>query len=148
MTFKDAHTLEGYIKYMNVSKFIYALARLRIGATDLNINKGYTQTEPNVNCPFCGSEENELHFIRDCPVYGHLRTKYLDPHYDYDSTATLKSYFCPVDLEALKALAQYTHHALRVRKDEITYNDNRARYTTSHRQADKHTQTDTPEERE
>ena len=63
-------------------------------------------------------------------------------------TATLKSYFCPVDLEALKALAQHIHHALRVRKYEITYNNNRARYTTSRRQADKHTQTDTREERE
>ena len=142
MTFKDTHTLEGYIEFMNVSKFIYALARLRIGATDLNVNKGYTQTEPNVNCPFCETAENELHFIRDCPMYGHLRAKYLNPHYDHDNSTTLKSYFCPADLEALKVLAQYTHHALRVRREEMTYNKNRVRYTTSHRQVDKYTQTD------
>ena len=134
MTFKDTHTLEGYIKHLNVSKFVYALARIRIGATDLNVN--------NTDCPFCGTIEDELHLIRDCHIYGHLRAKYLNPHYNHDNITDLKPYFYPKDIEALKALAQYIHYALKTRREEITYNNSRLLYTIRLGQTDTATQTD------
>ena len=141
MTFKTDFKTESYLKDINLSKFIYAMARLRLGVAGLNCSKTYTQAEPNTDCPFCDKvKETELHLIKVCPTYQHLRNRYLNPCYSHERIHDLKPYLYPTDKRTLKELAQFIHHALKYRKDEIEYLKTRRIYLRKNGQSDKTTQ--------
>ena len=114
---------------------------IRIGANDLNTNKKFTTNNPNMHCPFCKTEETELHFIKHCPTYRHQRAKYINPHFNEDNCNNLKDYFNTENTESLKALAQYVHHAFNTRREEIAFQKARNRHLQAHNQRDKATQT-------
>ena len=140
-SFKNSFEMEKYVKSLNINKFMYAMARLRVGAAELNTNRKYIQNNPELNCPFCEAEETELHFLRDCPTYANLRAKYIYPHYDNDSIQTLGQYFHTSDTPKIRSLAQYIHHAFLTRSREIACNKERKRYLSKHNQKYQNTQT-------
>ena len=142
MTFKNTFKTEHYIKNINISKFMYALARLRVGALGINTNNKHTQSNPDVNCPFCKTEETELHFLRDCAQFQDLRKKHLNPHYNTDNIRNLRDYFETNDITKIRALAQFTFHSVTRRDREIAYDKDRKKYTNRHNQHDQATQTE------
>ena len=140
-SFKNSFEMEKSIKSLNINKFMYAMARLRVGAAELNTSRKYIQHNPELNCPFCEAEETELHFLRDCPTYANLRAKYIYPHHDNDNTQTLGQYFHTSDIPQIRSLAQYIHHAFLTRRQEIAYSKERKIYLSKHNQKDQTTQT-------
>ena len=142
VTFKKEFQMERYLKELDLSKFVYALARLRMGTAGLNCSRIYTQTDPDLNCPFCKDKrETELHLLKECKAYQLLRNQYLNPHYAHESLLTIEQYLYPTDTHTLKSLAQYIYHALTHRKNEIEYTKRRANYLRKNKQHDRETQT-------
>ena len=141
-SFKQTFEMEKYIKDLNVNKFVYALARLRTGASELKINRMHTQPQPDMGCPFCNKVENELHFLKECPTYTHLRNKYLSPFYKHEQITNLDHFFNTEDRTTIRNLAQYVFHAMTLRKQEIAWLKSRNKYLLTHNQQDKQTQTD------
>ena len=117
-TYKDfKHTFgrEKYIIDIDISKYRQSLARLRVGACDLNINKKFTSKDPNVNCPFCDTPETEIHFLLNCPAYDDLRHKYIATHFPYPLNTTLAAILQNDNKLIVQNLGMYTYHALRER---------------------------------
>ena len=76
----DKYNLAPYLPATNDFYHRQALARLRISAHDLQIEKGrYTQTpQKDRKCPICDIVEDELHFLDDCKIYSNIRARFLD----------------------------------------------------------------------
>ena len=142
MTIKDTYDTEQYIMDIDLSKFVYTVARLRTGVSELNTHRSHTQQNPMTTCPFCNTDETELHFINECHMYNHLRTKYLTPHFKKDNTTELRTYLCTKDKTEIRALAQYLDKAIKYRRNEVAYKKQRSRHLAIHGQGDKYTQTD------
>ena len=75
-----------YLEKLNVSKFIYALSRLRVSSHRLEVESG-RWVKPNQvpynerKCSNCSVLEDEFHFILECPLYVDLRKKYISRYY-------------------------------------------------------------------
>ena len=80
-TFKHEHKREGYLTEIKVTKYRKLFTRLRLGITELNNNKKYTQPDKTRICPFCSEIEDEEHFLLICPKYNSLRHKYISRHW-------------------------------------------------------------------
>ena len=90
LSFKPQFGLEPYINEININKFRVAMARLRVGASELNGNKKYIIKDASLKCPFCSCDETELHFIKYCLNYTDLRTKYLSKHFKWHPNLNLR----------------------------------------------------------
>ena len=110
---------ENYIKWLDIGKYRQSMARLRIGACDLNINKRYTLESPTLTCPFCKVPETEMHFLLFCPKHQLLRDKYLSKFFKWPLNTTLNSLLHNSDKETTRGVAMYTYHALKNRLDKL-----------------------------
>ena len=88
-TFKRDFCREPYLKFLTLPKFRFALARLRLSANYLNINRKYIDPRANTKCPFCRNEESEMHFLLFCHRYKDLRKKYIEKHFRQDTFRNL-----------------------------------------------------------
>ncbi|XP_048252544.1 uncharacterized protein LOC125380687 [Haliotis rufescens] len=83
--FKAEIIMEDYLSKVNVKKFRTALSRFRCSSHNLLIETGRYVNIPREEriCNLCSlnSVEDEFHFLLVCPVYLHLREKYLQAYY-------------------------------------------------------------------
>ena len=74
--------------------------------------------------PLCiEEEENELHFLLQCPVYHDLRLKYL---HSFDSPPTEKTFqnlLATEDLCLIQGVSLYIYHAFQMRENCIFDNN-------------------------
>ena len=110
---------ENYITCVDIGKYRQSLARLRVGACDLNINKRFTIESPTLTCPFCNAPETEIHFLLSCPHYDQIRTKYLTDFFKWPRNTTLADILCNEDNETTRSVAMYIFHALRKRLEDL-----------------------------
>ena len=78
--FKDSFVTERYLSFITTKTFRDTLTRFRVRACGLRSHKMWFQTEisENSSYPMCGHLlEDEVHFLFQCPVYLHLREKYI-----------------------------------------------------------------------
>ena len=80
-SFKTEFVREPYLKFLTLPKFRFALARLRVSANYLNVNRKYIDPQASTRCPFCTNEESEIHFLLFCPRYNDLWKKYIEKHF-------------------------------------------------------------------
>ena len=78
--FKDSFVTERYLSFITTKRFFDTLTWFCVRACSLRSHKVWFQTEisENSSCPMCGHLlEDEVHFLFQCPVYLHLREKYI-----------------------------------------------------------------------
>ena len=81
-----AFKLQPYLDNVNVSKFRYALSRLRMSSHRLEVESG-RWVKPNPTplnerkCLNCKVLEDEYHFVLECPLYDDLRKRYIARYY-------------------------------------------------------------------
>jgi len=70
---------ERYIDIITFNTYRVALARFRIGVSEINFHKfRYASIDEKRNCPFCKNVlEDEVHVMFLCPVYKDIRQKHL-----------------------------------------------------------------------
>ena len=78
---KNVFGREKYVEYLNIGIYRSALAKIRMGASRLNVHRfRFSDEIHKKNCPFClDKPEDEFHFLFVCPVYSDIRRKYLPP---------------------------------------------------------------------
>ena len=115
-TFKEDHNCEEYLKMITVTKFRRIFTRTRLGIIDLNENKKFLNPLISRKCPFCETNETELHFILFCPTYTQLRDKYITKHWPHVNNLTLKDLLSCQEQENIQDLAMFLLYALRRRE--------------------------------
>ena len=84
MDFKQIYSRESYIDYVDVSKFMKALAMFRSSSHSLMVEKGryHNIGREERTCVFCEIVvEDEFHFVLICPLYESIRQKYIPQYY-------------------------------------------------------------------
>ena len=121
--FKTGLFLENYILCITDFKFRKALAKLRCSAHNLNNEIGrYKNDEFGKLCNFCLTtqkyiEEDEFHFVMQCPNYSELRAKYISTEctniYNFVNLMTSK------DITVLLNLAKFVFYAYQKRNNQF-----------------------------
>ena len=118
--FKEDTQLESYIDTVKVTKYGFALSRLRLSSHSLAIQTGrYTGIPRHERiCTSCNMNavENEFHFLLVCPHYIDLRRKYLPAYYcSWPSLPKFKSIFQSKSKTLINNLSKYIYFAFKKR---------------------------------
>jgi hypothetical protein len=75
-----------YLNVVNISKFRIALTRFRVSAHRLEVESGRWHKPEKIlfenrKCKHCNVLEDEFHFLLECPLFTHLRKKYIHKYY-------------------------------------------------------------------
>ena len=77
-SYKHCFQRERYVDVLWMEVFRNFLAQFRMGVSQINLHRHRfsTTTTVNTTCPFCANQqENEIHYVFQCPVYNQLRSK-------------------------------------------------------------------------
>ena len=118
--FKEDTHLESYIDTVKITKYRFALSRLRLSSHNLAIETGrYTGIPRHERiCTSCNMNvvENEFHFLLACPHYIDLRRKYLPAYYcSWPSLHKFKSIFQWKSKTLINNLSKYIYFAFNKR---------------------------------
>ena len=124
-TFKSNFEFEPYLKIIKQNKYRIALSRVRLSSHKLEIEQGryYNINREDRKCKICNSHlvENEYHFILTCPLYSHIRRKYLKPYYCRWPTITkFKILMSTNNKSELINIAKYIYHANNLREELVS----------------------------
>ena len=76
---KTSHSLADYLFTVKKAVLRKRLVRFRLGVSPLKTHRlRYSERTPDIfTCPFCDTNESEIHFLLVCPKYKTLRETYL-----------------------------------------------------------------------
>ena len=80
--FKTEIGFEGYLTEMKIVTLRSHVTKFRLSNHRLMIETGRHNKTPREQrfCPFCPQKiESEYHFLFECPIYTHIRTRHLEP---------------------------------------------------------------------
>ena len=119
MTFKSSLLPEQYFDCVTLNCYQDALIKIRLGVLPINSNKfRYSEGDRKRLCDFRQSQvEDEFHFVRMCPLYKRLRTKYIDP--DMRKKNTFIRLFCCISEEKCWKHAAFAFHAFKLRQQYL-----------------------------
>ena len=120
--FKTQLGLEKYLNSLDIKKFRDALIRFRLGINDLPVNRRFGQLQDqNCLCPFCQTQEDEVHFLCHCTAYCDLRKKYLG-HRLFSRSNPYKCYSIMQETvdKKIRSLAMYVYYAFERRKNILS----------------------------
>ena len=118
-SFKEDHCCEEYLKMITVTKFRRIFTRARLGIIDINENKKFLNPLVSRKCPFCDTNETEIHLIFFCPTYTQLRDKYIFKHWPQPNNLTLHDLFSCQHQDSVQDLAMFLLYALRKREQML-----------------------------
>ena len=122
--FKSEIRKEDYLSKVTIRKFRTALSRFRCSSHDLFIETGrYINIirEQRI-CKLCNFNliEDEYHFLLICPVYIHLREKYLDPYYyRYPNITKFCTLLSNSSCDILQNISMYIYYASLFRQNTM-----------------------------
>ena len=117
-TIKQNHGVENFLNLLDIKKFRDVFIRFRFSINDLRCNKRYDHLL-STNCPFCGTIENEEHFLLVCPAYQQLREKYISRYVKFSWNAkTCKYLMKGTDYGVTRSTAMYIFYAMK-RREQI-----------------------------
>lgn len=123
-SFKSLFAGEQYINDISVYCFRVAMAQFRLGVLPINNNMSrYNDIPASKNCVFCvDHNENEDHFLFQCPLYSDLRDRFLSKAFTPSVTSVLRW----KDSQRCLSVAKYIFHAFKRRQShlESTTNQN------------------------
>lgn len=125
-TFKCLFEREAYLTILNVDVFRMALAKFRMGVSQINVHKHrFSQDNDVKKCPFCEDVlETEMHVLLKCSAYDNLREQYLgftNPVRDIDSI--FKEQITVATREGILNLARFIFYAMKIREMHVSTND-------------------------
>ena len=117
--FKHSFCYEQYLDVLKVRKFRHALAQIRSGHHELEIETGRYNDVARVErlCKLCHVEtEDEIHFVLKCRVYDDLRIMHLSEKFYKNPNVhkfniLISTHLCDI----IQSLAKYIHYALQRR---------------------------------
>ena len=97
------------------------LVRFRLGVSPLKTHRlRYSQKTPDIfTCPFCDTNESEIHFLLVCPKYKTLRETYF-PSKFYNRPSAFKVAILLADTRLSFPLAIYISKAFELRANSIS----------------------------
>ena len=116
--FKKSFTREPYLNILKDYKLRKLVTKFRCSDHILEVEIGRhkkVEYEQRI-CKICNADvETEIHFLQACPIYNHLRVKYLNIH-TLDSYELLQC----TEVEVVYNVANFLEKAFKVRKRELT----------------------------
>ena len=109
---------EKYLLNIPVAKFRVAMARMRIAASYLHVNRRLLNPTANIKCPFCPKDETELHFLMECPCYNDIRIKYIFKHLPENGT-TLSQLLANESKAITHDIAMYIFYSFKLRSEKL-----------------------------
>ena len=117
--FKHSFCYEQYLDVLKVRKFRHALAQIRSGHHELEIETGRYNDVARVErlCKLCHVEiEDEIHFILKCRVYNDLRIMHLpEKFYKNPNVHKFNILMSTHSCDIIQSLAKYIYYALQRR---------------------------------
>ena len=116
-TFKSVFVREKYTMCIKSESYRSALARFRMGVSEINKHKfRFSKNRQEKCCKFCKQKiEDEIHFVFVCPKYGDLRSKFLYFVRPEEHNETLVNMLNTDNEELIKKLAMYIFFAQKSR---------------------------------
>lgn len=112
--FKKVFESERYFDFVDKKCFRDSLVKLRLGVLPIGAScfRKTFGRDRNSLCKFCNVVEDENHFVLECPLYAHIRTKYIRAStYSYVNILLNGSVF------DLRKLSIYLFSALKIHHD-------------------------------
>ena len=95
-----------------------------MGMSNIFTNKCRILVDESFVCSFCiEEEEDELHFLLQCPVYHDLRLKYLHPFDSPPTEETFQNLLATEDHCLIRSISLYIYHAFQRRENCIFDNN-------------------------
>ena len=117
--FKHSFCYEQYLDVLKVRKFRHALAQIRSGHHELEIETGRYNDVARVErlCKLCHVEiEDEIHFVLKCRVYNDLRIMHLpEKFYKNPNVHKFNILMSTHSCDIIQSLAKYIYYALQRR---------------------------------
>ena len=112
---------EEYLYALDKKIFRDMYIRFRLGISDLYVHKlRYRPDEANTLCPGCREkEEDEYHFMLECPALYDLRVKYILPFLCPSVNDPLMHLMTNREKSAIRSISTYLYHAFRRRAESI-----------------------------
>jgi len=105
---------ENYSYALDKRVFRNVFIRFRFGVTELYIHKRRYDGHSQNLCPLCiEDDEDELHFLLQCPALHDLRTKYVMPHVHTCNESDLSLLLSQKTTNTIRSVAIYLHYAFR-----------------------------------
>ena len=117
---KSVFETEKYLNSITIAKFRTALARLRIAASYLHVNRRLIHPNASIKCAFCPKEdETELHFLLECKIYDTLRDKYVYKHFKKGAYISLPNLLANTSVGIMHDVAMFTYYAHKTRSERL-----------------------------
>ena len=121
--FKFEWGVENYLFALDKKVFRDVYVNFRTGFSELFMHK-YRYTPDSHNdmlCPSCyETDESEMHFLLECPVYNDLREKYIGNVSFANREIVIHHLFDTQDVNDIRRLSSFIYYALRRRRDAVT----------------------------
>ena len=121
--FKFEWGVENYLFALDKEVFRDVYVNFRTGFSELFMHK-YRYTPDSHNdmlCPSCyETDESEMHFLLECPVYNDLREKYIGNVSFANREIVIHHLFDTQDVNDIRRLSSFIYYALRRRRDAVT----------------------------
>jgi len=117
--FKSTFGIERYLFVLDRKVFRDSMVRFRLGISELFVHRmRYCSNTFETLCPNCREEdEDERHFLLNCPALHDLQIKYLIPYVEEISTDPFVYLLSSNETRVIRAVATYLYHAFK-RRDE------------------------------
>ena len=120
-TFLKSHSLADYLFTVKKAVLRKHLLRFRLSVSPLKTHRlRYSErTQDIFTCPFCDTNESEIHFLLVCPKYKTLRETYF-PSKFYNRPSAFKVAILSADTRLSFPLAIYISKAFELRANSIS----------------------------
>ena len=117
---KNVRELETYLVTIDKKIFRDVFTKFRMGVSDMYSHKyRFRDDFSSILCPSCREEEEEeIHFLFECPVYEDVRTKYLRARMISEENNYV-SLFGSSDRETLHCVSMYLYYTFRRRTEAV-----------------------------
>ena len=115
-----SHSLADYLFTVKKAVLGKHLVRFRLGVSPLKTHRlRYSERTPDIfTCPFCDTNESEIHFLLVCPKYKTLRETYMPAKF-YNRPSAFKVAIRLADTRLSFPLAIYIFKAFELRANAI-----------------------------
>jgi len=112
---------EEYLYALDKKIFRDIYIRFRLGISDLSVHKlRYSTVEPEVLCPLCRErEEDEYHFLLECPALYDLRGKFVIPFLCIPVSDAMTCLMSSTDQKVIRSVSIYLYYAFKRREEAV-----------------------------
>jgi len=114
---KPERSMERYLQILDKQVIRDLVIRFRVGTSEINAHRNRFSKGADDICPACyEDDEDDIHFMLQCPVYEDLRLKYLQLSGKRRDQSTFVYLFTSTDDTVIRALGMYILYAFKRRR--------------------------------